>query len=176
MPTSARTRFFAGPVSGRTHRSAPTRWGGVPETRRLVRRRTFPGRDGARSLQGERNKTAAGCAWGAAGCGHTALRKQRWQCAANGPPRSSAPTERRGSCRNHPGQRRTAERLRQWSQGTTKNRRKDHQKGIVLFNHPGSALSAEIVAGQIQVLPDDLFVRHGGTMFGSLMKAPPVLS
>ena len=56
-----------------------------------------------------------------------------------GPPRSSAPTKRRDSCRNHPSQRRTAERLRQRVRGASGNRRRGHQKGALPRDRPSSA-------------------------------------
>ena len=78
-----------------------------------------------------------------------------------GPPRSSAPTE---SSRDHPGERRAAERSRQRGRGTTRNRRRDHQKGKVATTAPAAlseAESAERAAGQMRFLPDDLRVQHG---------------
>ena len=63
-----------------------------------------------------------------------------------------------------PASRRIAERLRQRPRGTTKNRRKDHQKGSVPTTTQAAlseAESAERVAGQIRSLPDDLRVQHG---------------
>ena len=77
--------------------------------RKLVRKRTLPtGRDGARPLRGS----------GAGRCVQDGgVRSPRPTGAtqvvpSSGPPGSSAPTEGVGSCRNHPGQRRTAKRLR----------------------------------------------------------------
>ena len=79
--------------------------------------------------------------------------------------KSSAPTKRRDSCRNHPSQRRAAKRPRPRPRGMGGNRRKDHPKRGTAPATAGAALSeaesAEIVAGQIQVLPDTLKVQHG---------------
>ena len=75
---------------------------------------------------------------------------------------SSCPTE---SPINHPGQRRTAERLRQRVRGMDGNRRKDHPKRRTAAAIARAALSeaesAERAAGQIWSLPDDLRVQHG---------------
>ena len=75
---------------------------------------------------------------------------------------SSCPTE---SPINHPGQRRTAERLRQRVRGRGGNRRKDHPKRGTAAATAQAALSeaesAERAAGQIRFLPDDLRVQHG---------------
>ena len=75
------------------------------------------------------------------------------------------PYERRGSPIDHPGQRRRAERLPRGWEGMGRNRRKDHPKRGTAAATSRAALSeaesAERVAGQIQVLPDDLFVQHG---------------
>ena len=89
---SARTRFFTGPIRGRTHRSAPTRWGKRSGDNGNWRgKRTFP-------LRGDER---------AARRGRRALR---------------VVAESRRDC---PGQRRTAERLCQRSQG---NGRETEQK------------------------------------------------
>ena len=75
---------------------------------------------------------------------------------------SSCPTE---SPINHPGQRRTAERLRQRVRGMDGNRRKDHPKRRTAAAIARAALSeaesAERAAGQIRFLPDNLRVQHG---------------
>ena len=71
--------FFAGPVRGRTHRSAPTRGGVVFRIQRGL------AQDGTSSKGAEQSPPlAAGCAWGTAGCGHPALRKQHRWCPAKG--------------------------------------------------------------------------------------------
>ena len=60
--------------------------------------------------------------------------------------------------------RRALRGLRRRPRGTTKNRRKDHQKGPVPTTIPAvlsEAESAERAAGQIWSLPDDLRVQHG---------------
>ena len=76
---SARTWFLAGPVRGRTHRSAPTRGGVVFRIQRGL------AQDGTSSKGAEQSPPlAAGCAWGTAGCGHPALRMQRRWCPAKG--------------------------------------------------------------------------------------------
>ena len=60
----------------------------------------------------------------AAGCGHPALRKLCWQCAA------SAPTKRRDGHRDRPGQRRRAERLRQRLGRASGNRSRDYPQSF----------------------------------------------
>ena len=69
------------------------------------------------------------------------------------------------SRRDCPGQRRTAERLRQRVRGRGGNRRKDHPKRGTAAATAQAALSeaesAERAAGQIRSLPDDLRVQHG---------------
>ena len=91
------------------------------------------------------------------------------------PPRSSAPTKRRDSCRNHPSQRRAAKRPRPRPRGMGRNRRKDHPKRGTASATARAALSeaesAEREAGQIQSLPDDLRVQHGAE--GSEVSAKP---
>ena len=60
--------------------------------------------------------------------------------------------------------RRALRGLRRRPRGTTKNRRKDHQKGPVPTTTPAvlsEAERAERAAGQIWSLPDDLRVQHG---------------
>ena len=79
-----------------------------------------------------------------------------------------------GRCRHRPlrkaqsttqASRRAAKRPRQRPRGMGGNRRKDHPKRGTAPATAGAALSeaesAEIAAGQIQVLPDDLRVQHG---------------
>ena len=94
---------------GRTHRSAPTRGG-----RRLGTNGNwcgtmpFPaGRDGARPLRGGGSGGVRGGVWSPRPTGATLV------VPSGGPMWASAPTKRRESCIDHPGQRRTAERLRQ---------------------------------------------------------------
>ena len=69
------------------------------------------------------------------------------------------------SRRDCPGQRRTAERLRQRVRGRSGNRRKDHPKRGTAAATAQAALSeaesAERAAGQIRSLPDNLRVQHG---------------
>ena len=69
------------------------------------------------------------------------------------------------SRRDCPGQRRTAERLRQRVRGRGGNRRKDHPKRGTAAATAQAALSeaesAERAAGQIRSLPDNLRVQHG---------------
>ena len=127
---SARERVPRRGVSGRTHRSAPTRGGRRSEPTGIGVKGRATGRDGARPLQG----IGAGLwrrgaprvwlppakfrngIWGVSH-GHPALRKQRWWCAVKGrcghrPLRGDGE-----SPINHPGQRRTAERLRRGRKG-----------------------------------------------------------
>ena len=68
------------------------------------------GRDGARPLRGEREWTDGGV-WSPRPTGATQV------MPSNGPMWASAPTERRESHINHPGQRRTAKRLRRGREG-----------------------------------------------------------
>ena len=82
MPTdvSARGRFFAGPIRGRTHRSAPT-WGGrYSETREIGVKRTLPQRGGTEPAPYGSNRAGRSTA----GCGHPALRVQHRWCPAKG--------------------------------------------------------------------------------------------
>ena len=90
------------------------------------------GRGGARPLRGERSRAvrpAAGCAWGVASASQIPFRNLGRQSRSprptgatlvvrsSGPMWASAPTDRRGSRIDHPGQRRTAERLRRGREG-----------------------------------------------------------
>ena len=121
-------------VSGRTHRSAPTRWGrrSEPTENWCEDGALSAGRDGARPLQRERSRAvrpAAGCAWGVASASQIPFRNLGRQSRSprptgatlvvrsSGPMWASAPTDRRGSRIDHPGQRRTAERLRRGREG-----------------------------------------------------------
>ena len=90
---------FQSNLSGRTHRSAPTRWGRYSEPTGIGMKGRATGRDGARPLQGigagwcVRRRGAPGVwlppakfrfgIWGVSQ-GHPALRVQRWWCAAAG--------------------------------------------------------------------------------------------
>ena len=108
---SARGRVLGGGVSGRTHRSAPTRWGRRSEpTENWCEDGPCQRGDGARPLQGEREWTDDGV-WSPRPTGATQV------MPSNGPMWASAPTERRESHINHPGQRRTAKRLRRGREG-----------------------------------------------------------
>ena len=149
---SARERVPRRGVPGRTHRSAPTRWGRRSGTNGNRRDTTpFPaGRDGARPLQGTGAGRRQGALrvwlppakfrngiWGVSH-GHPALRKQRWWCAVKGrcghrPLRGDGE-----SPINHPGQRRTAERLRRGCEGMGGDRSRDHPKGTI---NAGQSLS-----------------------------------
>ena len=82
MPTdvSARGRFFAGPIRGRTHRSAPTRGGRYSETREIGVKRTLPQRGGTEPAPYGSNRAGRSTA----GCGHPALRVQHRWCPAKG--------------------------------------------------------------------------------------------
>ena len=110
---SARTRSFTGPVHGRTHRSAPIR-GSIREPTEICARNGPPptGRDGARPLQGDREWTDGGARLGSGGVLSPRPTEATQVVPSEGPIWASAPTGRRGGSRNHPGQRRTAERLR----------------------------------------------------------------
>ena len=81
-----------------------------------------------------------------------------------GPPRSSAPTKKRDSCRNHPSQRRTAERLRRGHEEQARigaEAIKKGQSSATATAALSEAESAERAAGQIRSLPDTLRVQHG---------------
>ena len=129
-------------VSGRTHRSAPTRWGrrSEPTENWCEDGALSAGRDGARPLQRERSRAvrpAAGCTWGVASADQISfqnLGRQSW---------ASAPTPCGGTRDGTPGRR----ALRVGAGG--------------FINCRGSALSAERGAGQIRFLPDNLRVQHG---------------
>ena len=186
---SARTRFLAGPIRGRTHRSAPT-WGGrYSETREIGVKRTLPQRGGTepapyRRMEADQRRGAPrgrrgaprvwlppakfrNGIWGVSH-GHPALRKHHWWYPAA------------GRCGHRPlrkaqASRRAAKRPRQRGRGMGGNRRKDHpQKGTAPATAQAAlseAESAERAAGQIQVLPDDLRVQHGAQ--GSEASAKP---
>ena len=120
-------------MSGRTHRSAPTQCGkrsGDNGKRRG--KRTFPQRGGTEPAPyrgSGAGRATAGCAWGVASASQIPKRnlgRQSWSprptgatqvVPSEGPMWASAPTKRRESFINHPGQRRTAERLRQRVRG-----------------------------------------------------------
>ena len=138
-------RVPCGGVSGRTHRSAPTRGGRYSEPtenwcedRPCQRGGTEPAPYGGNRV----GRSTAGCAWGVASASQIPKRnlgRQSWSprpteatlvMRSEGPMWASAPTGRRGGFRNHPGQRRIAERLRQRMGGRGGNRSRDHpQRG-----------------------------------------------
>ena len=92
----------------------------------------------------------------------------------SGPPRSSAPTKKRDSCRNHPSQRRTAERLRRGHEEQARigaEAIKKGQSSATATAALSEAESAERAAGQIRSLPDTLRVQHGAP--GSEVSAKP---
>ena len=121
---SARGRVLGGGVSGRTHRSAPTRWGRRSEpTENWCEDGPCQRGDGARPLQGEREWTDDGV-WSPRPTGATQV------MPSNGPMWASAPTERRESHINHPGQRRTAKRLRQRVGEMGRERGRDHPRSV----------------------------------------------
>ena len=100
---SARERVPRRGVSGRTHRSAPTRWGRRSEP-------TENWREDGPCQRGEREWTDGGV-WSPRPTGATQV------MPSSGPMWASAPTERRESRINHPGQRRRAKRLRRGREG-----------------------------------------------------------
>ena len=75
-------RVPRGDVSGRTHRSAPTRGGSLPEQGKSVQERDLSQRGGAEPAPYRRPEQAD--ASRTAGCSHPALRVQRWWCQAAG--------------------------------------------------------------------------------------------
>ena len=118
--------FGCGRGRGRTHRSAPARWGKRSGTNGDWCETDLAARGGTEPAPYRGPEAlAVGCAWGVASASQSLKRNLgRWgvvtpaygnntggaQQRAAG---SSAPTGRRESCRNHPGQRRSAEYLRQ---------------------------------------------------------------
>ena len=124
---SARTRFLAGPVRGRTHRSAPTR-GSIREPTEICAG-NGPCPNGA------------GCAWGGGGVWSPRPTGASQVVCGNGPIWASAPTKRSASRINLPSQRRAAKRPRQRSRGASENRRRDHQKGAVPPQPPKQRLA-----------------------------------
>ena len=78
---SARTRFLAGPIHGRTHRSAPTRSERHPRTNRNWRKREGHGAGRSPPPTGGRSRAVRP---GTAGCSYPALRKRHRWCAAVG--------------------------------------------------------------------------------------------
>ena len=65
---SARTQFFAGPVRGRTHRSAPTRWGRRSEPTEIGAERCLSRRGGTGPAP-YRRQEQNGCGGVRLGCG-----------------------------------------------------------------------------------------------------------
>ena len=127
-------------VSGRTHRSAPTRWGRRSEpTENWCEDGALPsGRDGARPLQ---ETGAKRMRWGASRVWlpPTKFRAKIWGVSHGHRPLRPVGGTRDGT----PGRR----ALRVGAGG--------------FINCRGSALSAERGAGQIRFLPDNLRVQHG---------------
>ena len=133
---SARGRVPQKGVSGRTHRSAPTRGGeAFGNQRGLAGNRGLVGRDGARPLQvtgAKRVPRGAPGVWppptkfrpGIWGVSHEhrPLRGRETE-DGGGTPGSSCPT---GGSSTTLGSRRIAERLRQRGRGTGRNRSRDH--------------------------------------------------
>ena len=78
---SARTRSVAGPIRGRTHRSAPTRSERHPRTNRNWRKREGHGAGRSPPPTGGRSRAVRP---GTAGCSYPALRKRHRWCAAVG--------------------------------------------------------------------------------------------
>ena len=111
-------------MSGRTHRSAPTRSGKRSgDNGNWHGKRTFPQRGGTEPAPYRRQEQN--------GCGE--VRSPRPTEAtqvvpSSGPMWASAPTDRRGSLSDHPGQRRTAERLRRGCEEMGGNRNRGHPK------------------------------------------------
>ena len=82
------------------------------------------GRDKARPLQGDRSRAIYGGVWSPRPTGATQV------MPSSGPTWASAPTERRESCIDHPGQRRTAKRLRRGCEEMGGNRGRDHPQSV----------------------------------------------
>ena len=108
----------------------------------------FPG-----ALRSVDRPTAAGCAWGVASASQIPKRnlgRQSWSPRPTGatqvvpseePMWASAPTKRRESFINHPGQRRTAERLRQRVRGNGwELRQRSSPKGLSTSDNPSVSL------------------------------------
>ena len=144
-------------MSGRTHRSAPTQCGkrsGDNGKRRG--KRTFPQRGGTEPAPyrgSGAGRATAGCAWGVASASQIPKRnlgRQSWSprptgatqvVPSEGPMWASAPTKRRESFINHPGQRRTAERLRQRVRGNGwELRQRSSPKGLSTSDNPSVSL------------------------------------
>ena len=145
---SARTWFLAGPIHGRTHRSAPTRWGRRSETNGNWRgTMPFPaGRDGARPLQENGSRPA-----------HGGVRSPRPTDASqvvpsNGPPGRRALRMVAESRRDCPGQRRTAERLRRGREGWVEVGAEITPKGAINLGQSlshGEAVTAPFAQGSL---------------------------
>ena len=128
---------------GRTHRSAPARWGKRSGTNGDWCETDLAARGGTEPAPYRGPEAlVVGCAWGVAFASQS-LKRTLGRRGVVTPPYgsttgdakqrtagSSAPTDRRGSSGNHPGQRRTAERLRRGCEGMGGNRGRDHpQRG-----------------------------------------------
>ena len=156
---SARTRFFTGPIHGRTHRSAPTRWGrcsGTNGERCENGSRTRGGTEPAPYRGVEQDSASGG------GVRSPRSTEATQVVPSNGPMWASAPTE---SPINHPSQPARSEASAARMGGRGGNRRKDHPKRGTAAATARAALSeaesAERETGQIRSLPDDLRVQHG---------------
>ena len=140
------------------------------------------GRGGARPLRGERSRAvrpAAGCAWGVASASQIPFRNLGRQSRSprptgatlvvrsSGPMWASAPTDRRGSRIDHPGQRRTAERLRRgWEEGVEIEAGIIPEGGINVgqsLSH-GEAVTAPFTQGSLR--------RRGMRIAASALRAP----
>ena len=183
---SARTRFLAGPVRGRTHRSAPTKDGKVPAT--------------TRASGAQRGVCVSGCEEVGGNCGRdhpqrgyqprtipqSRLRRASSLCTREprdggcglprrpvGPPRndngflSFRGAERRGNPSflrwtgvraAVPGAWPPPTKFRAEIWGVSHRHRPLRVVAESCHDHPGSALSAERGAGQIRSLPDNIRV------------------
>ena len=129
---SAPGRVPCGGVSGRTHGSAPTRWGRRSETNGNSCGNGPCQRGGTEPApyRREREWTGGGARLGCGGVWSPRPAGAAQVVCSSGPPGSSAPTKRRASRINHPSQRRRAERLRQRMGGRGGNRGRDHPQGV----------------------------------------------
>ena len=130
---SARERVPRRGVSGRTHRSAPTRWGKRSgDNGNWHGKRTFPLRGGTEPAPLQKNGSKLAHGGVRLGCGFRQPNSETEFGASvkgtppyeatqvrlsNGPMRSSAPTEGIGGPTGHPDQRRAAKRPRRGREG-----------------------------------------------------------
>ena len=129
--------------------------GGVPNQRKIGAKTDLAngGTEPAPYRGSGAERSTAGCAWGVASASQIPKRnlgRQSWSPRPTGatqvvpseePMWASAPTKRRESFINHPGQRRTAERLRQRVRGNGwELRQRSSPKGLSTSDNPSVSL------------------------------------